>query len=451
MFPPILYGPMGVDTGGPLGAVMRGQTVFNPNGMIGASRIPAMAENRPPFANLLSAPRFPAPFVSEQSGQDDEAEDTYSPSGPEAPSGPSAPKRHGFLHKLTDRPGGRDALMAFGAALLSAPTFAQGMGQGIMAYQAALRAGEDRAKKNSQPVNNSEFERIVDPVTGEVTYRPNKDIQDRNDEVLGKKATNAQALQNLRDNSYFKRLELQLGTTRAITQMQIDASNGRQDAQLAMERYKADLQADATLAAARIAHPDPSTVRSKFDLKAEDDYGNLAMSAPENISMYDQMESLLTHGHTGAGPGMMSAAARALAKGLGMDIAGVNVGDNQILEQGYKTLELRRASLLQGQGALSDAERRILSQSVPSIQTDPKAAAELMRTMRAIEQRRQQIFSEWEDGGNKGGETFRQFAARRERELITGRSRTDPGTDNQYHPPGKGGGSSDLRKKYGLE
>lgn len=63
-----------------------------------------------------------------------------------------------------------EALLALGASLMSAPSFGQGISQGLVAYRQALDAGLKRAKPQHESLSGGAFERVTDPTTGESTY-----------------------------------------------------------------------------------------------------------------------------------------------------------------------------------------------------------------------------------------------------------------------------------------
>jgi len=79
-------------------------------------------------------------------------------------------KKPGVIDRIRNKPGGSEALLAFGAAMLSAPNFAQGMGQGITAYSAALRQGKLDAKPKVDSIAGGAYDRVTD-ADGNVTYQ----------------------------------------------------------------------------------------------------------------------------------------------------------------------------------------------------------------------------------------------------------------------------------------
>lgn len=96
-------------------------------------------------------------------------EDLDTPSLPDAVVGLPPEKRPGFWQRMDARPGGREALLAFGANLLSEPNFFAGLGKGAMAYQQTLSAERDKA--NPQLTKDAHHTYRRNPVTGEIDMK----------------------------------------------------------------------------------------------------------------------------------------------------------------------------------------------------------------------------------------------------------------------------------------
>lgn len=79
-------------------------------------------------------------------------------------------KKPGLLDRIRDKPGGNEALLAFGAQMLSAPNFWQGMGQGITAYSNTLRQAKMDARPKVESIAGGAYTSSTNPETGETTY-----------------------------------------------------------------------------------------------------------------------------------------------------------------------------------------------------------------------------------------------------------------------------------------
>lgn len=79
-------------------------------------------------------------------------------------------KKPGLLDRIREKPGGNEALLAFGAQMLAAPNFAQGLGQGIQAYSNTLRQAKLDARPKVDSIAGGAFTSVTDPETGETTY-----------------------------------------------------------------------------------------------------------------------------------------------------------------------------------------------------------------------------------------------------------------------------------------
>jgi hypothetical protein len=376
---------------------------------------------------LLVDPNTPPPSLGGADASDGPREKVNGPQG----------RSGGFLSRLRSRPGGSDALIALGAGLLSGSNFQQGLAQGLMAYQQALRAGEDRERPQVTSVQNGAFDRTEDPVSGGVKYTANPDVQQYGRDIAESQFGYRDALRQHNAEDLLHRMDLQFGHQRVLTELQIRAHSGDEAARDAVMLAVARGNNATTLEAAHIsadARPNPlEQARARRQAAAEDSYGSDVEGAAGNNGLYDQMESLIRAGRTGAGPGVLNSVRRSLATTLGIPVGGVDPGDSQLLQQGYRQMELRAASIMRGQGQVTEAERRILQQSVASISTDPEAAMEYIRTLRQAEQRRQQIWDEAQD--RDPSESFRAFVARRTQELIQPRSRTTVPDSNRAHMP----------------
>jgi hypothetical protein len=78
-------------------------------------------------------------------------------------------KKLGFLGRIKQQPGGQQALLAFGSAMLRNQDFFQGLGEGSMAYQNTLDAAKDDLKPKL--TKDQQFQYTLDPKTGEPTFK----------------------------------------------------------------------------------------------------------------------------------------------------------------------------------------------------------------------------------------------------------------------------------------
>jgi hypothetical protein len=81
---------------------------------------------------------------------------------------PEAPHRGGFFQRMVDKPGGRQALLAFGQSMLTSPDFFSGLGNGGVAYQKAM--DDEEVKSRPQLTKDQEFAYKYNPATGKYDF-----------------------------------------------------------------------------------------------------------------------------------------------------------------------------------------------------------------------------------------------------------------------------------------
>ncbi len=77
--------------------------------------------------------------------------------------------RPGVFERIQNRPGGSEALLAFGANMLTEPNFFAGLGKGALAYQQVLNA--ERDKLSPQLTKDQEFSYKRNPATGDYEFQ----------------------------------------------------------------------------------------------------------------------------------------------------------------------------------------------------------------------------------------------------------------------------------------
>lgn len=117
-------------------------------------------------------------------------------------------KRPGFFGRIMQQPGGSRALLALGASLLSNQNFAEGLGQGAMAYQATLDQERDRLAPRL--TKDGTFTYKVDPNTGEIVF-DRTPVADYEEGIVDKRLKTTLAGIGLREDGQTRRQELKLG------------------------------------------------------------------------------------------------------------------------------------------------------------------------------------------------------------------------------------------------
>ena len=192
-----------------------------------APMVPQQPQQPPPPPPQAPPPQAPSPF--EQAFGTPEAPVSFSPTDPSQPASaeeamqgfdvPSLPdevaglggpseepkKRRGFWGRVDDRPGGRDALLAFGANLLSEPNFFQGLGKGAMAYKDTLNAERDKFRPQLSKDGYYSYRR--NPQTGEFDMVETAAGRLARNLALKKIETPAEARRYAADKGYDGRVE----------------------------------------------------------------------------------------------------------------------------------------------------------------------------------------------------------------------------------------------------
>ena len=178
----------------------------------------------------------------------------------------------GFAGGLFNRPGASEALIAFGANMLAAPSFGQGMGAGATAFLDTLRTEEDRRRPKNQFLADGAIQASTDPMTGEVTFAGVQPVQEWQTGLMEAKQDNSIEAILARDDARRGQIEMQAGfsadqkdadrnTRLMIAQMQ-QAGAGERALIAAMSRGE------------RPAPMMPSSARNRLDdiLKERDAY-----------------------------------------------------------------------------------------------------------------------------------------------------------------------------------
>lgn len=277
-----------------------------------------------------------------------------------------------------------EALLALGAGLLSANNFGEGISKGLQGYMAVMRDARTRFRPKHEDVAGGAFDKVTDPVTGEVTYKrtPVADYMENKVQVLQDGKLQVAGIGYNRGVDVARiTADAGIEKTGMTTSAQRDIAQGNN----ATSVQVANIRSDSAATVARINGSFKGAGRNPN--KIEQAAMERARMSPIKMERYDRIESLLDGGDSGAGAGFFNKLKRGAAEVTGMDIGGIDVGHMQQLETEFSTIQLEAAQLLQGQGQVSDAERRILAASVPTMRTDPAAVKSILNILRAVTSR----------------------------------------------------------------
>lgn len=293
------------------------------------------------------------------------AEDAMLPP-PEASQGmeQAAPKAYSFM----DNPGASDAMVAFGAAMLKAPSFNQGLGDAALAVNQVARSyrmptEQDYAKARQLGM----IKRIANGNEASGPEAPNYGSATMGYAPLGPNGEDV-AVPAFLDPARGYMFQMPDGT------MSPTPPNGwvkTSDSELgAFNRRDGGEQADLQ---SKVA----SEVRS----------ANLSMN--NYRQMYDLVDT------SGVGSDFRTRLAANIARIGGYDFAGVDVSDQAVFNQKFKELNIDFAQKLQGQGQITEFERQIIAESLPQAGMNADAAKRVLKAMIAGAERKQAMWKKW--------------------------------------------------------
>jgi len=315
---------------------------------------------------------------------------------------------------LSDKLTRRKAALAFGVGLLSGNNFFDGVAKGASGYQAAI---DEAVKKNTPTYSNT--------ADGRFTIKTGPDGQEVNEnavvgDVVRKKeqeeresaeAQTAAKLQEKREEN-LRNLEVK----REQIQANLEVARQRGEDTRAMQAQLMDIRRESTqlrrdaLDFQKSTYLTPQQKRQQdLDARAQDAGYKAAESARSQIPQYEAMKKQL--GGAGVGAGVLQSALRNVVSIVGMDLAGVNINDMQALQQSLAGGQLDAAlAKMQGQGAISDNERRLLASTIPSMATNPAVARRVIDTLQTAAQRNVRLMEDYEGAVNDGYTgTFRSY------------------------------------------
>jgi hypothetical protein len=258
-----------------------------------------------------------------------------------------------------------DALLSFGAGLLSGKNFFQGLAQGATAAQAARRAWTNPQRNL---IENGAFTLDQYP-DGTTRITPNQGIQ-AYQFGLSKNALLAKLgmLQVGADYTAQRIGEMQTGQM-ARTQAMIDASDRRSANQLAQSHS----QFEQMLAAQTHGGKFDSPFQKAFETSEGQAYANLPTAIAQTSQIRDQLQELdqlAQDPHSGIGPGVGLKAERALALATGKSTPNIDINKLQRADQLIKGIRMAfNKQMWKGMGQrVSNYEVKMLNAAQPTLE-----------------------------------------------------------------------------------
>lgn len=287
------------------------------------------------------------------------------------------PKRQGFLSRLTDFAGteaGSDALLAFGSAMLSAPSFSQGIANAGLAFSQAHREALERNKPQVSYEANGLLKITRDPRTGETTEELNPEYRNYLEEQQRVKNEAAAELAAQKSAASFKQA---MAVAEAATERAQIMANA------AAERTAMTLAGRLQLHGLRVEDRKLSVAAQKEVIKHTDNADKLSQTIAQFAPIMQGLES---------GTLDLGLAANALHKVKNL-LGKSDEGSRQYAH--FQTLleEIRNSKLLQNIGVQTDGDAERALNEILSNMTDSKYVQErLSIVMQGMEiARRKQI------------------------------------------------------------
>ena len=280
------------------------------------------------------------------------------------------PQRDDGIFSFLNKPGASDSLVAFGSAMLRGNTFNEGLANAADAVT--------QVAQRYRPISEVEIDNLIQRATVEQTIRNMGQPQQAVDEQPAPTGPvvneNRPVYGNLpngpREMFYPATMNGQFGFIQASTNQFVPSIEN-----------------------ALRPEDDAAKYNSKNVSAAREAALTEAIEAENNASKFESMA--LNFDEAGGGAGYIEALKRTSAEVLGVDLMGVNVARKQEVDKFLRTLELNQAQTQRGLGQLTEAERAIIRESLPSIKDDPRAFKRIMYTMAAQSNRAAMLYDRW--------------------------------------------------------
>lgn len=288
------------------------------------------------------------------------------------------------------QPYASDALLAFGAGLLSGNNFFDGLAKGATGMAGVKKQYVELNKPKRTLIANGAFT-LEEYPDGSQKIIKNDEVAKHLYETEDHKFGNRMTLEGMKQDSYMQRLDKTLNSQQALAQMRIDAERGSLEARLAYERARDDRDWAEKWDMMRYEvanRPDPyhdSLARQE----GKNDADKLAIreQAKNDLKQLDRAFQIYGSGQAGSGPGFIQGLKRGAVDFTGKSMAGVNITDMHELRAIFNSLQLRQSAAMKGQGQITEFERKLIASTLPNPETDPAAAIKLLRELYAIAQK----------------------------------------------------------------
>lgn len=271
------------------------------------------------------------------------------------------PQQDNGIFSFLNKPGASDSLVAFGSAMLRAPTFGEGLANAADAVTqvaqqyreptpreiaiARMKGQIAKAARGDTDVNGYEWD-LKNRIVGNdgKTYYP------------GTGPDGMPAFYNIDTKEVVR--NVQGGTS------DVYSATAQQNRALGVDRGK-----------------DLSRVETEVQ------------SADSKISQYDTL--LAEIDTAGVGTSVWTQVTGRLAELSGYDVFGIDLSDRGVAQQQIATMNVAASQALRGQGQVTEFERKLLADTLPQMTSDPAAAKRVIEILKKAEQRKIEQYIEY--------------------------------------------------------
>ena len=274
----------------------------------------------------------------------------------------------GKSYSFMDNPGASDALVAFGAAMLKAPSFNQGLGDAALAvnqvaksYRMPTEQDYARAKQLGMVA------RIARGYDDNSPESPNYGSATMGYAPLG-------------PNGEDIAVPAFLDPARGYVYQMPDGSMSAAPPQGWVKATDSQLGTS-------------NRYRSKEQEELQSKVAAEVRSANLSIRNYQDMLGMVDT--SGVGSDFRTRFASLIAQKGGFNFDGVDVSDQAVFNQKFKELNIDFAQKLQGQGQITEFERTIIAESLPQAGMNEDAAKRVLKAMIDGAERKQEMWRKW--------------------------------------------------------
>jgi hypothetical protein len=329
----------------------------------------------------------------------------------------------GLFGRIRQTPGASKALMAFGAQMMMAPSFFQGLGKGVEAYQNTIDAEKDKLRP--QLTKDGTFTYSIDPQTGQATFNRTP-VADYQEGIWDRRLKSAEAQNQVRTDGAYQRTKYQTDSMYKFKGDELDYRDRWERNDNSTDIRVAEINASQRDAAARMAaagqshRPPPGSALTQFTAaQGYVDKANQTLSNGGRILGY-------LDGGLDLGIATNLRAKASQVTGYGANAATRQYGE---LQQFVQTLA--NAKLMDARGVQTDGDAvRARIETLISSGDSRGAAEELRNALRDMER-------------------YRDYNAALASDIADTYGISAPRSSAVANSAGSGNGS--LRAKYGLE